>query len=156
MSVRNREPGLHNFLGVGEGVWDCPSRGQALIETMLVVPFAILLAMILTEFGLYFYRSNMIEDTTQQIGRMAARGATYSTINTYMNTKLSTMSPSLTVKDTGAATITTWTSNMLIEITVSATVSPIMPTGALNIFAGGASVFPSTFTLQSKKQVYVE
>lgn len=131
-------------------------HGQALIETMLVVPFVILLSMVLAEFGIYFYRANMIEDTTQQMGRMAARNATHTEINSYMNSKLSALSPTLTVYDTGTTVITTWTSNMLIEVRVSATVAPVMPVSALNIFTGGTNFFPTSFSLQSKKQVFVE
>lgn len=132
-------------------------HGQALIETMLVVPFFILLMMILAEFGIYFYRCNLLENTVQHMGRMAARRATFTEIETYMNTKLSALSPELTVEDESDVSVSSWTSDDEIEITLSATLTPLMPIGVLNIFApAGTEFFPSSFTIQSRKAVFVE
>lgn len=142
----------------GEGL----EKGQALVETMLIMPFFILLMMILAEFGIYFYRMNMLENTAQQIGRMAARGAAYEDLETYMNANLASFkkttppSPTLKVLDDVGDEVTTWESDDALEIRLGATVSTVMPIDALNVFAAGKTFFPDQFALECRKKVYVE
>ncbi|MBI4179745.1 pilus assembly protein [bacterium] len=131
--------------------------GQALIETMLVLPFFMLMMMALAEFGIYFYRSNLMENTIQHMGRMAARNATHTQLDAYMDDKLTSFSNlALEVQDTAGVAITEWSSSDAIEITVSGTVAPVMPIGVFNYFAPGTEFFPSEFTMTARKQVYVE
>lgn len=138
-------------------------RGQALIEMILTLPFFILLLMILAEFGIFFYKSNLIENTTQQIGRMAARGASYDDLNTYMNDHLSAFSaavvpPALEVLNEDGADVsaTGWNSDDALEVKISATVKPVMPVDVFNIFAPTKDFIPDQFTLEARKKVYVE
>ncbi|OGH55808.1 MAG: hypothetical protein A3G34_00100 [Candidatus Lindowbacteria bacterium RIFCSPLOWO2_12_FULL_62_27] len=133
-----------------------PQQGQALAETMLMVPFFILLMMLLAEFGVYFYRSNLLEDTAQQVARMAARNATLSDIQNYSNEKLYTLQPQLAVLNALNEPVDAWSSDQTLQIKLTATVQPVMPISALNIFSPGTDFFPAAFTLESKKQVYVE
>lgn len=123
---------------------------------IFVLPFILLLIMVVAEFGIYFYRSNILENTTQTLGRMAARGSTNSTLQSYLTSQISSLNPTLTVANSSGTTITTWSSDASIKLTVTATVSPVMPVSALNIFGGGAQLFPTSFTLTSIKTVYVE
>ncbi len=133
--------------------------GQALIETMLVVPFFILLMMVLGEFCIYFYRVNLLENTAQQVGRMTARNATYDEINSYASDKLSSLGPTpvVTVKDAGGVEVTDWESDDSLEIKIMVeAVESVLPIGVLNVFAPGTDFFPENYTIASVKQVYVE
>lgn len=131
-------------------------RGQALLETMFVLPVVLVLIMILSEFGIYFYRANLLETTAQTMGRMAARGSTKAQVESYMTSRISTLNPTLAVVDNAGTAITSWSSDQAIRLTVTATVTPVMPISALNIFGGGAQIFPASFTLRAVKTVYVE
>ncbi len=142
----------------GRGVSE---KGQALIETMVVLPFFLLLMMCLAEFGIYFYRANLIENAAQQFGRLAARNATLAEIQAALdamktaNPMLDSISPALEVRDAAGASITEWASDDQIEMRLTASAAPVMPIGVFNMF-GGVDFFPASFSFASVKQVYVE
>lgn len=130
-----------------------------MIEAMLIVPFFILLMMIMLEFVIYFYKSNVVENTAQHIGRMVARGATHADISAYADDKLASITPtstSIEVRDAADAVVVAWASDDALVIRLTATVEPLMPIGVLNIFAPGTDFFPDEYNLGSAKQVYVE
>lgn len=131
-------------------------QGQALLEMVFILPFVLILIMAVSEFGIYFYRANVVENTAQTMGRMAARGATQTEIQAFMNSQMSLLSPTVTVKNSSGTTITSWSSDQQIEMTVSATASVVMPIGVLNTFGGKTNFFPSTFTFKSTRTIYVE
>lgn len=133
-----------------------PRRGQALLEMVFILPFILILIMTVSEFGIYFYRANVVENTTQTAGRMAARGATSTELQSFLTSQMSRLSPSVTVKNSSGTTITSWSSDQQIEVTVTATASAVMPIGVLNTFGGKSNIFPSTFTFRSTRTVYVE
>ncbi len=131
-------------------------RGQAVLEMLFVLPFILVLIMVVAEFGIYFYRCNVLENTAQTAGRLAARGATKTEIQTYLTQQISTFSPSLTVANNSGVTITSWSPDTSIQLTITATVTPVMNIAPLNIFGNSATLFPSSFTLKSVKTVFVE
>ena len=131
-------------------------RGQALLEMVFILPFILILIMAVSEFGIYFYRANVVENTTQTAGRMAARGATSTELQSFLTSQMSKLSPVVTVKSSSGTTITSWSSDQQIELSVTATASVVMPIGVLNTFGGKTNPFPSTFTLKSTRTVYVE
>lgn len=131
-------------------------KGQTLLEMVFVLPFILMLIMVVSEFGIYFYRSNLIENTSQTMARMAGRGSTNAALTSYMNTQLGSLNPTLAVKNSAGTAITTWTSNQQITMTVTVSAAPVMPISALNIFGGGSAMFPTTLTMRSVKTVYVE
>lgn len=131
-------------------------RGQTLIEMILILPFFLLLIMVLAELGIYFYRSNQIENVAQTVGRMVARRATFGETQAYIQKTLNTINPKLSVRNSDGAEIVSWSSDQQLELRITATVNPVFPVKALNVFTPGSDFFPATFTLQSVKTVFVE
>ena len=131
-------------------------RGQALLEMVFILPFILILIMAVSEFGIYFYRANVVENSTQTMGRMAARGATKSEMQSFLTSQMSTLSPSVTVMNSSGTAITSWSSDQQIKLSVTATASRVMPIGILNVFGGKSNIFPSTFIFNSTRTIYVE
>ena len=134
----------------------CGRRGQALLEMVFILPFILILIMAVSEFGIYFYRANVVENTTQTMGRMAARGSTKSQLQSFLTSQMSTLGPSVTVYNSSGTAITSWSSDQQIKLTVTATASRVMPIGVLNVFGGKSNIFPSVFIFNSTRTIYVE
>ena len=134
----------------------CSRQGQALLEMVFILPFILILIMAVSEFGIYFYRANVVENSTQTMGRMAARGATKSEMQSFLTSQMSTLSPSVTVMNSSGTAITSWSSDQQIKLTVTATASRVMPIGVLNVFGGKSNIFPSVFIFNSTRTIYVE